>query len=85
MYSLPGQQRQVSIWFRDLESGGIQLVKLDTKTKVAGIASKFVERGAGDFRSAENQVSYRAISCHGRSIPSCSSLTSLRIRISVVV
>ena len=47
MYSLPGQQRQVSIWFRDLESGGIQLVKLDTKTKVAGIASKFVERGVG--------------------------------------
>lgn len=49
MYSLPGQQRQVSIWFRDLESGGIQLVKLDTKTKDrrAGIASKFVERGVG--------------------------------------
>lgn len=44
-----------------------RLLDTTTKDRRAGIASKFVERGAVDSRSAENQVGYRAISLfHGR-------------------
>lgn len=43
-----------------------RLLDTTTKDRRAGIASKFVERGAVDSRSAENQV-IRAISLfHGR-------------------